>query len=133
MFVRKSSAPWRRSLGFWLVLASVASIAAAGCGGADVRPPKWSFIAPAIIEPSCATASCHSKVAQRAGVILTPRDTAYNTLLTRQFVFPNNVADSELVHLIRAEGSQRMPPDFPLPEADIELIESWIMQGANPD
>ncbi len=58
----------RSSFGFGLLLALVACLA--GCGGADNRPAKWSYIAPAIIEPNCATVSCHSSVAQRAGVIL---------------------------------------------------------------
>jgi hypothetical protein len=105
----------------------------AGCGGADNRPPRWSFIAPTIIEPSCATASCHAAVAQRAGVALDPPDTAYQTLVGRSFVIPGHPEESELVALLRAQGSQRMPPDFPLPEVDIELIEQWITMGAGPD
>ena len=40
---------------------------------------------------------------------------------------------SEMVALLRAEGSRRMPPDFALPEVDIALIERWITDGANDD
>ena len=40
---------------------------------------------------------------------------------------------SEMVALMRAEGSPRMPPDFALPEVDISLIEQWITNGANDD
>jgi hypothetical protein len=107
----------------------------AGCGGADNRPPNWSFIAPTIIEPSCATASCHSAVAQRAGVVLDPPDAAYQTLISRSFVKTNdsNPDDSELLAVLRGQGSPRMPPDFPLPEVDIELIQQWITMGASPD
>jgi hypothetical protein len=102
-----------------------------GCGsGADDRPARFSFIAPAIIEPSCATVSCHSAVAQRAGVILEPRDTAWHTLVDRFFAIPGDPGQSEMVALLRAQGSRRMPPDFALPEADIELIEHWITNGA---
>lgn len=32
--------------------------------------------------------------------------------------------------MMRARGAQRMPPDRPLPLADIELIEGWILAGA---
>jgi hypothetical protein len=119
-------------------LALVACVA--GCGGADNRPAKWSYIAPAIIEPNCATVSCHSAVAQRAGVILEPAQTAYTTLTTRRFVVTCQDGDtacmglavgtSEILALLRAQGSQRMPPDQALPESDIHLIQNWIADGA---
>ena len=113
-----------------------------GCGGAENRPAKWSFIAPAIIEPNCATVSCHSAVAQRAGVILDTRDHAYDTLTKRGFVvtcsgntacLDTAAATSEILVLMRGQGSQRMPPDFALPEPDIRLIETWINSGAQND
>jgi len=128
LFPRKSTSWLRCGLGS-VLLAGVVS----GCGAGGARPATWSFIAPTIVEPSCATASCHSAVAQRAGVVLTPRDTAYQTLTGRFFVIPMDSADSEMVALMRAEGSRRMPPDFALPEADIELIERWIDAGAAND
>jgi hypothetical protein len=105
-----------------------------GCGSAaDNRPAKWSYIAPAIIEPNCATASCHSEAAARAGVILTTRDKSYQTLIDRHFVIPGDPGLSEVVSLMRAVGSRRMPPDLALPEADIQLIEQWIQLGAMND
>jgi hypothetical protein len=110
----------------WLAV----GVAVAGCGGADDRPPVWSFIAPAIIEPSCATASCHSAAAQRAGVVLDTRDTAYHSLVDRFYVIKGDPGTSALVALMRAEGSRRMPPDLALPEADIALIVQWIASGA---
>jgi hypothetical protein len=108
---------------------------AAGCGsgGVDDRPPRWSFIAPAIIQPSCATASCHSDIAQKAGVDLSDKVVGYNALVPRHFVIPSNVAQSELVYLLRAQGARRMPPDFALPEEDILLIQQWITNGAKND
>jgi hypothetical protein len=33
--------------------------------------------------------------------------------------------------LLNAVGSTRMPPDNPLSQADIQLIETWISQGAD--
>jgi hypothetical protein len=121
----------RRS--FWPHAALVMALAAAGCGGRDTRPAVWSVIAPTVIEPSCATASCHSAVAQRAGVVLEKKEPARHTLLDRFFVIPRDPDASEVMHLLRAEGSRRMPPDFALPETDIELIEQWITNGANDD
>jgi len=133
----------RSSFGFassaFAIFALVACFA--GCGGADNRPAKWSYIAPGIIEPNCATVSCHSSVAQRAGVILEPAQTAYKTLTDRHFVVTCDsssppdcmdmaVGTSEILYLLRGLGSQRMPPDQALPEADIHLIQTWIADGA---
>ncbi len=122
------------SLGRGLIL--VAAVAALiGCGGTtDDRPARWSFISATIIEPSCATVNCHSAVAQRAGVDLHDRNTGWNSLVTRGFVQPNDQTHSSaILYLMNAQGSIRMPPDVPLPEADIALIDKWIMNGANND
>ena len=111
-----------------------------GCGGsADQRPPSWSFISATIIQPSCATADCHSKISQRSGVELDDVRVGYEQLLGRSFVIPPpagtmvsdlaNMAEP-LLGLLRAQGTRRMPPDVPLPEADITLIASWIAGGA---
>ena len=122
-----------RCLSSWCLALLLAPPLVGGCGGADNRPARWSFIAPAIIEPSCATISCHAKVTERAGVTLAPREVAYHTLVDRHFVIPSHPELSEMVALLRAEGSPRMPPDFALPEVDIALIEQWIANGANDD
>jgi hypothetical protein len=37
------------------------------------------------------------------------------------------------VQMLRARGARRMPPDRPLPEADIRLVERWILAGAVND
>jgi hypothetical protein len=110
--------------------AVAASVALAGCGSADDRPPTWSYLYPAIVEPSCATASCHSDITQRSGVDLGSIDVAYHALFDRHFVIPMSPVDSEVVHLMRADGARRMPPDFALPEVDIQLFEAWITAGA---
>jgi hypothetical protein len=109
-------------------------LGAAGCGSTtDDRPAKWSFISATIVEPACATVACHSAVAQRAGVDLHERDVGYHALLDRHFVFPNDSTKSTVMLLMHATGSIRMPPDLPLPEADIQLIGKWIDGGALND
>ena len=114
-----------------LTLTGVFSLLAAGCGGTtEDRPAKWSLISATIVEPMCATASCHSAFAQRAGVDLHERDLGYRVLTERHFVIPSNAGASAVISLMRAQGSIRMPPDFPLPEADIKLFEDWINAGA---
>jgi hypothetical protein len=103
----------------------------AGCGAdTDDRPAKWSFIAATIVEPTCATASCHSEIVQRAGVDLHERNVGYQILTTRNFVRPGNPGASTIITLMQGKGSLRMPPDFALPDADVDLIARWITDGA---
>lgn len=119
-----------RVIGVLLVLGGVF----AGCGSIeDSRPDKWSYISPVIIQPSCATANCHSQLAERSGVVLDTVADGYQQLTQRHFVLPGDPDNSALMALLRGQGSRRMPPDFPLPEVDIALIGSWIADGANWD
>lgn len=116
--------------------AAALAIAATGCGGAtDDRPARWSFISATIIEPSCATVSCHSAITRRGGVDLSTREIGYQTLVKNSggmtfYVYPSYPQYSTIVTLMNAQGSIRMPPDNPLPQADIQLIETWIAAGA---
>jgi hypothetical protein len=132
----------------WLAVAALAASALViGCGDAtDDRPAKWSFIAATILQPTCATASCHSEMVQRAGVDLHERNVGYASLVGRHFVIegdtncvapagtaacpPPPTCASAVIHLMCGQGSIRMPPDFPLPHADIALIAEWIAGGA---
>ena len=115
-------------------LTALGPLLAAGClGSTEDRPAKWSFISATITEPSCATVNCHSQVSQRGGVDLHARDIGYYTLKNGFYVIPNDSADSSLIYLLNASGSLRMPPDNPLPSADVLLIEKWIDGGAAND
>lgn len=119
-----------RVVAFLLVLAGLA----VGCGeAAETRPAKWSYISAAIVQPSCATANCHSDLSQRSGVLLDDMRTGYQQLVGRRFVIPTNAADSALIGLLKGQGTRRMPPDFALPNADIDLISAWITAGATYD
>ena len=139
---------WRASrVVSWLIL--VGGIAA-GCGkSTDDRPATWSYVSTAILEPSCATANCHSALAQRASVDLSTRAAGYHSLVDRHFVIARDsvlgdagtpvltdderVARSQVINLMHAQGNRRMPPDMPLPETDIQLVASWIRNGAAND
>ena len=110
------------------------TLCAAGCGGStEDRPHTWSFISAAITEPSCATVNCHSAATRRGGVDLHAREVGYYNLLNGFYVIPGDATGSSLVYLVNAAGSLRMPPDNPLPAADIQLIESWIQNNAPND
>jgi len=138
------------------VLAGAATFA--GCGR-DNRPATWEYIAPAIFEPACASGSCHSPAAAVAGLDLSTPDRGYTSLTSlwvwvvdpkgtpeqgcmamqgtvvcqreqRSLIVPYVPSQSRLVNVLRAENAPRMPPDRPLAEGDIELVERWILGGA---
>lgn len=116
----------------------------AGCGGDDGREPGWPYISAVIIQPTCATSSCHGRAAAVAGLDLSNEEDGHRSLLAlrlpprgtgvelpRPIVVPHNPDQSRLVNMLRGKGARRMPPDRPLPEADIRLIERWILAGAS--
>jgi hypothetical protein len=124
------------------------------CGGEENRPATWSYISPAIFQPNCATSSCHSKAAAVAGLDLSETGDGYKSLMKqklpatpartdmaaypngvppRQLVMPGNPVESRLLNMLRGIGANRMPPDRPLAEADINLVETWILRGAKND
>src|SRR5258708_3532548 len=51
----------------------------------------------------------------------------------RPLVTPYVPDESRLVNVLRGRGAPRMPPDRPLNEADIRLIEQWILDGGKRD
>jgi len=128
------------------------------CGSYDGRPAEWEYISPVILQPNCATSSCHSRAAAVAGLDFSDSERGYISLTRlryqivdryatgehctptsetvvcrgsyRPLVMPYNPTQSRLVHLLRKRTPPRMPPDRPLLEADVRLIESWILLGA---
>lgn len=128
----------------------------AGCTDVDDRPIAWGYLSPAIFQPTCATPSCHSRGTAVAGLDFSDPDRGYASLtalkvrieqepsatdggvgndvasvtVPRQLVTAFSPAESRVVDMLRARGAQRMPPDRPLTEADIALIEAWILDGA---
>jgi hypothetical protein len=117
-----------------LALSLSTSTLASGCGDTmDDRPAKWSYISAVVIQPSCATANCHSALSDRSGVDLSDMRDGYDRLVGGSFVRRGQPECSTLMNLLRGEGSRRMPPTFPLPSADIALIERWIEAGADYD
>lgn len=119
---------------------------AGGCLATEEPPPRWSYIHAAILQPACTTAGCHSALTAAAGLNLAGSDGAY-TLLTghvcgepirpqdppRNYVTPGSAEYSTLIHQLRGDQRDVMPPDAPLPAAEIEVIARWIDRGAACD
>lgn len=126
----RPSEPFRTSAP--TIAAAAALVLAAACTGDPAeRPATWAYLHPAIIAPSCATSSCHSERVETAGVDLSDADRAYADLIARRFVVPGDPA-SALLPLLEGDERGRMPPDAPLPAADIDLVRAWIEAGAAP-
>jgi len=126
-----------------LVVAAIA-LSAFGCDTAADRPSAWPYVHAAVLRPGCATAACHSKLGSQAGVDLSTPDAAYTLLTGRvcgapelpgspagNLILPGHPESSRLVYLLRGEGGPIMPPDVPLPDAEIEIVEQWILEGAS--
>lgn len=111
------------------LLASVAALVslAAGCTDAtDDRPATREYIVAAILAPTCGRAACHSSAAAVEGYVfdnLAGANRAFDKL-----VAPGN-ANSRLLTEMR-QDEERMPPDAPMADDDIALIEKWIVGGA---
>jgi hypothetical protein len=119
---------------------------AVGCATPDERSASWSYLHPAIIVPSCATTGCHSKVVSIGANDLSTPTSAYTMLVGKtcdapdllgeppfSFVRPFDPDGSQLVHMLHGVDTLRMPPDVPLPDVEVELIERWILEGATCD
>jgi len=109
----------------------------AGCGqSADDRPASWSYISTVIVQPNCATANCHATITQRLGIDLSTIQVGYESLIKQKYVVKGqDRATSPLLDVLRGQGGiqRRMPPDFGLPNADINLIERWILADSPYD
>lgn len=109
------------------------------CVDSDERPAEWSYIHAAIIEPNCTTSNCHTDISRAAGISFDDPDEAYDHLAgvacdsnqpAWDFVVAGQPELSKLMFLLRGEEVLIMPPDVPLPKAEVELIQRWIQEGA---
>jgi hypothetical protein len=78
----------------------------------------WVPVAPGAIAPPAGT-----PCATRGGTLVCEEP-------LRPLVTPYDPAGSRVVNMLRARGAPRMPPDRPLTEPDIRLVERWILNGA---
>jgi hypothetical protein len=100
----------------------------AACGTSpDERPISVEVVALSILAPSCGQVQCHSTTTKTEGYAFDTLEAAKTSL--RELV-GTSTSNSELVEVLHADGEERMPPDSPLADEDIALIEAWIDAGA---
>lgn len=101
-----------------------------GCGGEDDRPPTYEYIHTAILQPNCSTIGCHSERSGIRGIFLDDFEEGYRNLTGVSCGDPNPVdARGTSFRVMGDDRTLRMPPDRPLPEQDIALINQWIADG----
>ena len=143
--MQRASTPCARGPSLALALLWLASGAAtSACDDPGDRSAAWGYVYPAILRPACTTSSCHSNVSSAAGLDLSTANAAYSYLLGRacgapphpedaigNFVLPFQPERSRLLSLLRGDRTTIMPPDSPLPESEIAIVEQWILEGAS--
>lgn len=105
-------------------------IALAACTSEpDTRPETLDYITEAILVPYCGRGGCHTTNTAAANLVF---DNVDDTRLamhgSRARVVPGDIR-SQFLNVIR-DTRRPMPPDQPLPDADVDLIQRWILAGA---
>ncbi|HEY4057207.1 MAG TPA: c-type cytochrome domain-containing protein [Kofleriaceae bacterium] len=113
-------------------LALLVTVTFAGCGTSpDERPVTFEYVSLGILAPTCGQVQCHSSTTKEEGY-------AFDTLAgAREALIdlaggPNDppVAEgTQLIEVITTSGGDRMPPDSPLADEDVDLIRNWINDG----
>lgn len=111
----------------------------------DDRPQTLAFITEAILKPSCATAECHSAMKAQSGDVFDSVSAARASIVDNGLVVtceklatpqPSpciEAAQQSYLLTVITEGDargNRMPLDQPMSNTDIELIGTWIENGA---
>jgi len=110
----------------------VAALLASGCSvSTDDRPVTADYIAAAILAPGCGRPACHASGANAKNYTFDTVAAAKTAM--KRLVVAGKPDGSQLLQVMgeatRTKGGI-MPPDGPLPDADIELIRTWITDGA---
>lgn len=109
-------------------LVLVAAIASVACNQTDNnRPATLEYITEAILQPSCSQYTCHSSYRREKTYVF---DTVAMAKLSLKGIVTPMDPDASLLYTVLTRKIKRMPYDSPLPDKDIELIKTWIEDGA---
>lgn len=82
-----------------------------------------------LFQSSCAQSGCHDAITAEEGIMLD----SYANILGTGEILPFNLSEGKIYELItETDPDDIMPPDpeEPLTAGQIQLIETWILQGA---
>jgi hypothetical protein len=109
-------------------LVLVAAVASAACTQTENnRPATLEYITEAILQPSCSQYTCHSSYRMQSGYAFDTVELAQRAL--GDLVVAGDFETSKL-YIVLTRTIKRMPFDAPLPQKDIDLIKTWIQDGA---
>jgi len=115
----------------YLVLAA----ALAACGTEeDQRPATLEVVTHTVLAPNCGQAMCHSSAAKTEGLAFDTIDGTIDALYELEVdlaVADGRQYEQDLWYVLTGtEGLPRMPPETSLANDDIELIRTWMLDGA---
>lgn len=106
----------------------------AACGtDPDTRPQTADYIIEAILVPYCGRGACHSTNTAAHDLIFDTIDGALAAMSRNergQRLVVANDPDHSRLYTVLVDSRRVMPPDIPMPTADIDLIRAWIADGA---
>ena len=116
-----------------LLIVCCAAVIPSAPADTDTPPVDLSRQVQSLLSERCV--SCHNASFQTANLRLDHEEAAFKGGDSGPVILPGNAADSLLIR--RISGSElglRMPPTGALPPREIELLRTWIDQGAEwPD
>jgi len=99
------------------------------CARAQAREIDYTSEIEPLFKKRCY--ACHGPAQQLSGLRLDHRDAALKGGYSGPVIVPGDAQNSKLVELIAGAGTLVMPPAGPrLTAGEIELVRSWINQGA---
>lgn len=100
----------------------------AACGtDPDPREPSFDVVAQQILAPTCGQVQCHSTTTRIQGFAFDTPEAARQSLRDMGVRAGRN---NDLYNVLTADGGERMPPDSPLNQQDLDLITKWLDMGA---
>ena len=103
-------------------IATLAVLLASACGTTpDERPVTFEFVTLAVLAPSCGQVQCHSTSSKINGYAFDTLEAARETM--------NRLSGNKLLNVLTDTGENKMPPDAPMAEEDIALIQAWVDAG----
>ncbi len=75
-------------------------------------------------------ASCHGVSEQAGGLRVDSLQSMLEARETGAAVVPGDLSQSLIIRAVRREGELAMPPDEPLPDREVEVLQRWVEMNA---